>query len=198
MNKKGREEKEISGWQGIFSKLASYFKKQAAEPEPEEEFPEGNPFLPKLREILEDILEQYGRDYRTFSPLLLDTDTLPESMLDEDDVELVLEQISKDLNFLKIVTDRPAYFRPYIERMYEDTGLVVQVEGREEISFGGVNVILDMEQKGNCHYRYMQEGILYIPIYKRPWSQLKTPGNLDISVPIGYNTVIVKRRKSPI
>ena len=109
-------------------------------------------------------------------------------------MELVLEQISRDLNFLKIVTSRPAYFQPYIERMYEDTGLVVQVEGLEEISFGGVNVILDMEKKGTCHYRYMQEGILYIPIYKRPWSQAKTPGNLDISVPIGYNTVIVKGR----
>ena len=35
-------------------------------------------------------MDQYGRDYRTFSPLLLDTDTLPESMLEEDDVELVL------------------------------------------------------------------------------------------------------------
>ncbi len=141
---------------------------------------------------MEDILAQYGRDYRTFSPLLLDTDTLPESMLEEDDVEEVLGQISKDLNFLKIVTDRPAYFRPYIERMYEDTGLVVQMEGREEISFEGINVILDMEKKGDCHYRYMQEGILYLPIYKRPWSPVKTSGNLDISVPIGYNTVIVK------
>lgn len=163
-------------------------------PGPEEESQDGNPFLPKLREILESILEQYGRDYRTFSPLLLDTDTLPESMLDEDEVELVLEQISKDLNFLKIVTSRPAYFYPYIERMYEDTGLVVQIEGMEEISFQGVNVILDMEKKGNCHYRYMKEGILYIPIYKRPWSKVKKPGNLDISVPIGYNTVIVKGR----
>ncbi len=113
-------------------------------------------------------------------------------MLEEDDVEEVLGQISKDLNFLKIVTDRPAYFRPYIERMYEDTGLVVQMESREEISFEGINVILDMEKKGDCHYRYMQEGILYLPIYKRPWSPVKTSGNLDISVPIGYNTVIVK------
>ena len=173
---------------------ARHFKGEGVGPEPEEELPEGNPFLPKLRVILENILDQYGRDYRTFSPLLLDTDTLPESMLEEDDVELVLEQISRDLNFLKIVTSRPAYFQPYIERMYEDTGLGVQVEGLEEISFGGVNVILDMEKKGNCHYRYMQEGILYIPIYKRPWSQAKTPGNLDISVPIGYNTVIVKGR----
>ncbi len=160
----------------------------------EEASAEGNPFLPQLRWILEQILDKYAMDYRTFSPLLLDTDTPPESMLDEDDVELVLEQISNDLNFLRIATQRPEYFASYIERMYEDTGLVVQTSRREEISLEGINVILDMERRGNCHYRYMKEGILYIPLYKRPWSRVKMLQNLDISIPIGYNTVIVKER----
>ncbi|MEH2944363.1 hypothetical protein VSQ32_16260 [Lachnospiraceae bacterium KK002] len=146
--------------------------------------------------ILEQVLEMYGLDYRIFSPLLLDTDTPPESMLDEDDVEQVLEQISQGLNFLKIATDRPAYFQAYIERMYEDTGLVVQLEDRQEISMTGVNVILDMEKKGCCHHRYMQENILYIPVYKRPWSRVKIMENLDISIPVGYNTVIVKDKYS--
>lgn len=148
--------------------------------------------MPRLRGVLEQVLEQYSMDYRTFCPLLLDTDTLPESMLDEDDVELVLEQISRDLNFLRVATTRPAYFEPYIERMYEDTGLVVQVEGREEVSLAGVNVILDMERQGTCQQRFIREGILYIPIYKRAWSAVKVEQNIDISVPIGYNTVIVK------
>ncbi len=40
----------------------------------------------------------------------------------------------------------------------------------------------------------MKEGILYIPVYKRPWTQVKIQQNLDISIPIGYNTVIVKGR----
>ncbi|MCI9175690.1 MAG: hypothetical protein HFH49_12250 [Lachnospiraceae bacterium] len=175
-------------------KIRMYFRKQANEEEWEEDAAEGNPFLPQLRWILEQVLEKYGMDYRIFRPLLLDTDTPPESMLEEDDVALVLEQISSDLNFLRIATDRPAYFASYIDRMYEDTGLVVQTEAQEEISLDGVNVILDMERKGNCHYRYMKEGILYIPLYKRPWSQVKMMQNLDISIPIGYNTVIVKGR----
>ena len=76
--------------------------------------------------------------------------------------------------------------------MYEDTGLVVQLEVDKEVSLEGVNVIVDMERKGNCYYRYMKEGVLYIPVYKRPWSYVKMLENLDISVPIGYNTVIVK------
>lgn len=175
-------------------KLRGFLNKKEEEENWEEKTEEGNPFLPKLRWILEQVLEKYQMDYRIFCPLLLDTDTPPESMLEEDDVELVLEQISGDLNFLKIVTDRPAYFASYIERMYEDTGLAVQIGDKEEISLEGVNVILDMERKGNCQYRFIKEGILYIPVYKRPWTQVKMQQNLDISIPIGYNTVIVKGR----
>lgn len=150
---------------------------------------EENRYLGQLRFILEQVLEHYNRNYQEFRPLLLDTDTPPESMLEEDEVQLVLEQISKDLNFLKIATHRPAYFAPYIDKMYEDTGLVVQVEEKSLVSNTGVNVILDMEQKQSFHNRLMGEDICYIPIYKKPWKQ---GGNLDISVPIGYNTVIVK------
>ncbi|MCI9491972.1 MAG: hypothetical protein HFH42_02405 [Lachnospiraceae bacterium] len=176
----------------MLGKLTGRFRRKKEAEAFVEEVLEGNPFLPRLRGILEEVLALYQMDYRTFCPLLLDTDTPPESMLDEDDVGLVLEQISKDLNFLKVATTRPAYFEAYIERMYEDTGLVVQVEGREEVSLAGVNAILDMEQKGDCHYRLIREGILYIPIYKRPWNAVGIGQNLDISVPIGYNTVIVK------
>ncbi|MCI8484179.1 MAG: hypothetical protein HFH41_07550 [Lachnospiraceae bacterium] len=179
----------------IFTKIRGFGRKSQRKEEPEwEEIEEGNPFLPKLRMILEQVLEIYGISYQKFSPILIDTDTPPESMLDEDDVALVLEQISPDLNFLKIVTDRPAYFQAYIERMYEDTGLVVQMEEPGQVSPEGVNVVLDMEKQGNYHSQFVREGTLYLPIYKRPWSKVKILQNLDISVPIGYNTVIVKGR----
>ena len=69
-------------------KIRMYFRKQANEEEWEEDAAEGNPFLPQLRWILEQALEKYGMDYRIFRPLLLDTDTPPESMLEEDDAEL--------------------------------------------------------------------------------------------------------------
>lgn len=149
-----------------------------------------NPFLPHFRNIMEQILEQYKIPYQNFRPLLLDRDTPPESMLSEDDVELVLEQISDDLNFLRIATERPAYFSCYIEKMYEENGLVVQLEEKGTFSLEGINVVLDMEQKGGVHRECIQENIHYIPIYKKPWNQAQ---NLDILVPIGYNTVIVKR-----
>lgn len=156
---------------------------------PQEEIKE-NPFLPYFRTIIEQILEQYKISYQNFRPLILDRDTPPESMLSEDDVELVLEQISDDLNFLRIATERPAYFSDYIEKMYEENGLVVQVEEKRAFSLDAVNVVLDMEQGGGISRACIRENICYIPIYKKTWNQGK---NLDISVPIGYNTVIVKR-----
>lgn len=164
-------------------------KKETEKKDIQEEVFRENKFLPFLRNILEQVLKQYELGYGEFHPLLVDTDTPPESMLSEDDVEQVLEQISKDLNFLQIITDRPAYFSYYVEKMYEDSGLVVQLEGKDSFSLNGVNVVLDMERKGDMRRECMKENIHYIPIYKKSWSQGE---NLDISIPIGYNTVIVK------
>lgn len=184
----------------------------------EEDYPRENPYVHKLRMILEQVLPCYHLSYREFRPLLIDTDTPPESLLDEDQVEVLLEQISEDLNFLRILTDRPAYFADYIQRMYEDDGLVVQVcPKREDFSadvnadsdreerlldsnaivnmeekLSDVNVVLDMEQQGECPIKQLREDMLYIPLYKRRWCPAEGMGNLDISIPIGYNTVIVK------
>ena len=158
----------------------------------EEEFSRENPYLHKFSIILQQILERYHMPYREFRPLLVDTDMPPESLLDEDQVEVMLEQISEDLNFLRIVTDRPAYFTDYIQRMYEDSGLVVQICSKEDELPADFNVILDMEYKGDCPLKCAREDMLYIPVYKRVWTSVENMGNLDIAVPIGYNTVIVK------
>ncbi len=209
------------GWHLFLKKL---FCKKASgrtgfgETEEEEDFPWENPYVHKLRIILEQVLPRYQISYREFRPLLIDTDTPPESLLDEDQVEVLLEQISEDLNFLRIVTDRPAYFAGYIQRMYEDDGLVVQLcpkgedfsadtndglDSEERLSasnafvnmeekLSDVNVVLDMEQQGECPLKQLREDMLYIPLYKRRWCPVENMGNLDISIPIGYNTVIVK------
>ncbi|MCI9533119.1 MAG: hypothetical protein HFH38_15745 [Lachnospiraceae bacterium] len=141
---------------------------------------------------MEQVLDRYGIGYREFRPLLIDTDTQPESLLDEDDAELVLGQISQDLNFLIIATERPAYFSSYIERMYEETGLIVQLEQKGQALPEGINLVLDMEQDGGYHRKYIKEQIIYLPLYKRPWVRADVGQNLDISIPIGYNTMIVK------
>lgn len=164
-------------------------KPEKEETEPPVMVMKENPFLPHFRELLEQLLERCGVSYQDFRPLILDRDTEPESMLTEDDVALVLEQISEDLNFLRIATERPAYFSCYIEKMYEENGLIVQVQDKNEVSAEGINAVLDMEQTGGIRREFIRENVHYVPVYKRPWNQAQ---NLDISIPIGYNTVIVK------
>lgn len=50
-------------------------------------------------------------------------------------------------------------------------------------------VILDFEWEGAYRTEMICAAATYIPIHKKPWKQGE---NLDIMVPIGYNTVIVK------
>ncbi|MFP3155802.1 hypothetical protein LQZ18_15510 [Lachnospiraceae bacterium ZAX-1] len=150
-----------------------------------------NVFLPKLRVILEQVLQQKELSYQTFRPLLIDTDMPVESLLEEDDVEIVLKQLSKDLNSFTILTDRPEYFTAYVNTMYEETGLVVLLADKRNARHAShvANVILDLEQRGGFKTNLLQQETIYIPIYKKPWRKAE---NLDIFIPIGYNTMIIK------
>ena len=78
----------------IFRKKASA-RTGFEELEEEEDYPRENPYVHKLRMILEQVLARYQISYREFRPLLIDTDTPPESLLDEDQVEALLEQIDR-------------------------------------------------------------------------------------------------------
>lgn len=119
-------------------------------------------------------------------------------IFEEDTVLALLEQLEDSLNFLTILTDRPAYFFPFVERMYEENGLVVSLFCKEKmekqkVSHGRHRLILDFEKKGKCYDFFMTPQNDYIPIYKKTWQIAE---NLDITVPIGYNTVIVKNTKN--
>ncbi len=50
-------------------------------------------------------------------------------------------------------------------------------------------VILDFEWRGACYSQRRAGCSGYIPIHKKAWGMQE---NLDIQVPFGYNTVIVK------
>ena len=57
----------------------------------------------------------------------------------------------------------------------------------------GDTLVLDFEWEGQCYFNLLAQGKNYIPIHKKPW---KIAENLDIIVPFGYNTVIVKSRQN--
>ncbi len=146
------------------------------------------------------------------SPRLLAVEAVDEesgdcSLFEAADIKDALKQIAPDLNFLTIYTERPAYFREFAETMYEENGLIITIlpkhcmgkryrgnvrpNGRAGYGKNELlqRLVLDFEWEGGCPGNVFGPGNYYIPIHKKPWEKR---GNLDIAVPIGYNTVIVK------
>lgn len=137
---------------------------------------------------------------------IIDEDDRSAQQFQMQDCRSVLEQIGAELNDVTIYTERPAYFRVFAEKMYEENGLIVKtiskrymLRRKDATGHPVKNTILfDFEWQGKCYDGQICLGKHYIPIYKKPWEKA---ANLDIVVPIGYNTVIVKRhgniRKKP-
>ena len=163
-----------------------------------------NEFLQDFRPIYFSILKEKRLQPDRVEVEVIDEEPEGYSVFEPADVRDVLIQLSCDLNFLTIYTERPVYFDRFAETMYEENGLVVLMFPKTCLKHCGSKtnlqskVILDFEWEGKCYDGQMRAGSYYIPIHKKPW---ETAENLDIVVPIGYNTVIVKRicntRKKP-
>lgn len=156
-----------------------------------EEAPETkeNPYLPYIREVLDQVLPQRGLDYGSMRLLIIDTDLDTDAIFWEDAVLSALEDLSPDLNYLTILTNRAAYFQDYVETMYEEHGLLVCLDEKRNRPGNSVNTVLDFERQGKLWKLDLPEPSIYLPIYKKEWEKAE---NLDIFVPIGYNTVTVK------
>lgn len=174
-----------------------------------------NPFIPQMRGVIDFILQKRGQSYGQFYPVILDFDEPKQEQQNPFDIEVdvseedaiakyeletelarirtqideVLALLTPGLNRLLIRTNRPAYFEEFVQTMYDETGLPVQLEVKERQEFPAGCTILDFEFSGSIGKSGMRGANLYLPIYKKPW---KIAGNLDIEVPIGYNTVIVE------
>lgn len=143
-----------------------------------------NPYLPQIREIIENVLKEKKISYADFAPILVDGK-------DSEKTLSAAEVLSRDLNHITILTENRAYFENYADNMYEEQGLIVEIFPKKETNFLG-NAILDFEQDKDFIRQFDFKEKLYIPIFKRKW---ESAGNLDIAVPIGYNTVIVRGSK---
>ncbi len=153
----------------------------------------GNIYLPQLREILEYILRKKKISYEQFIPIILDGSDSKASLA-------AIKLLSRDLNRLIILTDHAAYFEKDSERLYEEQGLIAEIFPKTSEKIAALqsdetpgNVILDFEelQERTADIKFGRK--IYIPVFKKAW---ESAGNLDITVPIGYNTVIVKDIKT--
>lgn len=154
-----------------------------------------NAFLRDFRPVFLGILKEKKLPPAQVALEIIDEEPDGRGIFEPAGVREVLEQLTEDLNFLTIYTERPAYFYEFAETMYEENGLIVMLfpkrECKRQIALRAVaTLVLDFEWEGACHFAQMQPGRYYVPIHKKPWRQGE---NLDIMVPIGYNTVIVKR-----
>ncbi len=156
-----------------------------------------NPFLCEFAAVFDGILREKQIPAAGRNLLVIDEEP-EEGIFEPLDVTGVLVQIAESVRCLQIYTNRPAYFAGFTETMYEENGLLAVTEPKEKLkqrlcrAKGGQEsdrwIVLDFEWQGRC-YPFGAD-ISYIPIHKKPWEMAE---NLDIAVPIGYNTVIVKR-----
>lgn len=177
-----------------------------------------NRFLRDFRPIFLAILKKKAIDPAQLEVEIIDEEPDSDGIFEPTGVREVLEQLAEELNFLTIYTERPAYFFEFAETMYGENGLVVMIFPKKRLQsafrYGqkvnskqmrmcsveedigekarfmeAPQLVLDFEWEGSCYFGQMRQGRYYIPIHKKPW---KTGENLDIIIPIGYNTVIVK------
>lgn len=155
-----------------------------------------NPYLADFASIFFGVIKEKRMDPAKMELIIFDEEVDERRIFERTDVLDVLNQLCESLNALTIYTDRPDFFKGFIERACEEMGLLVVVATKKEQSRAAVmrsgsttGVILDFEWKGPCYNGGKHPACGYIPIHKKPWEMRE---NLDIIVPFSYNTVIVK------
>ncbi len=155
-----------------------------------------NPFLTDFLPILLNVLEAKKIPAKGMELIIIDEEADGHHIFERADVGDVLEQVCEELNALTIYTDRPLYFSGFVDRAYEENGLLANLFSKKDLKRQEVMatastnaLILDFEWEGTCYTLWQSQKYSYIPIHKKAW---KIAENLDIVVPFGYNTVIVK------
>jgi hypothetical protein len=157
-----------------------------------------NEYLRDFRPVFLGILKAKGIRPEQLVLEILDEESPRYSLFEPADVLDVLAQLADDINRLTIYTERAVYFAEFAEKMYEENGLLVTISSRNK--FEGRRIaasekedtdylVLDFEWEGKCHMACQRYGRYYMPIHKKRWLAVD---NLDIMVPFGYNTLIVK------
>lgn len=155
-----------------------------------------NPYLVDFAPLFFSVIKEKGFNPAKVEVIIFDEEADEHHLFERIGVPEVLNQLIDNINALTIYTDRPQLFERFAEQAYEDNGLLVTINPKREQcravrqkADDRIGVILDFEWKGDCYRPDKGACKGYIPIHKKPWEMRE---NLDILVPFGYNTVIVK------
>ena len=157
-----------------------------------------NPFLVDFLPIFYGILEAKQLNLGRIELIIWDEEIEDRHIFERADVKDVLYQLGPELNALTLYTDRPEYYVSFVRQMDEEYGLQVVVQpkkGKKNSSIMQSDytraLVLDFEWNDTNQTVPVSKQCYYVPIHKKPW---KIAENLDILVPFGYNTVIVKSK----
>ncbi len=147
-----------------------------------------NPLIIYMHVILERVLACKNLACRNMELVVIDADQIRDE--DDNDIQLILDALEQRLNYLLLITDRPDSYQRFMDEMYEENGLIVQQLPKSARRQARGNLVLDFERSGG----FAPDGAaspkaIYMPIYKRPWEIRE---DLDILVPVGYNTLVVE------
>lgn len=145
-----------------------------------------NPYIYCMQPILKCILKQKQIPYQRLELVVIDADQGRSD--DIDDIRIVLEDLAQGLNYLLLITDEPDSYKHFTEEMYQENGLIVQQVPKSAKKESRGNFIIDFERDGKILSECIHAKTTYLPIYKKPW---EISENLDIIVPVGYNTLVV-------
>lgn len=146
-----------------------------------------NPYIIYMYAIIERVICMKKLSFQKLELVIIDAEENQNQ--DDDDIQTVLYGLEQRLNYLLLITDRPDRYESYMDEMYEENGLIVQQLPKSARRQARGNLILDFERSGGIlGESAINSNAVYLPIYKRPW---EISENLDILVPVGYNTLVV-------
>lgn len=148
-----------------------------------------NPCISKMRSIVEHVIADKQVTFQKLELVILDAES-GQDIQDDFDIKDTLSQLAFGLNYLLLVTDRPDFYEDFVYDMYEENGLIVQQAPKSVCKNVRGNLVLDFEREGEAPKEsLLRPGIIYVPIYKKQW---EIGENLDIKVPVGYNTLVIE------
>lgn len=146
-----------------------------------------NPLVMYMHKIISSVIFQKEIPYQCLELIIIDAEEDRDQ--DDNDIQTVLYDLDEQLNYLLIATNRPERYEIFIDEMYEENGLIVQQMPKSACKQVRGNVILDFERSSRfLEKNKVSANAIYLPVYKRPW---EISENLDILVPVGYNTLVV-------
>jgi len=87
-------------------------------------------------QIFEQMLEESKIDRKEMRLAIVDSG--------DRKIEYILELLVYDLNYLTIITKRPEYFNEFVDIIYDNTGLLIEIISDEELQEIKGNVVIDL------------------------------------------------------